>query len=290
MPRSIYIAPTPAQRVAANHVAARSNLPKPAIKVFDVMVWMANGETGQLNPSQQLLADLTKVHVNTVPKAINELCRAGFLKILRQGRPHQSAAYQIQWAVLDEAQKRWELEAFAAMERHKKLRLDKLKAYTAARVKTAMKRTDIIPSAMKCSPAIRRGLPQPNGVDNACTHPQPYDWVNSLELYEQNSLNSESLREGEPRPETGSPSLEEKEGIQEEVGERLEEFSHASESVAGALKAIMKEGWAHRGETDGATDPRVTSLARLEGRSARKPWSKPGFGESEPLKPGELAA
>jgi len=55
----------------------------------------------------------------------------------------------------------------------------------------------------------------------------------------------------------------------------LEKDRKSGKFAAGALKAIMKEGWAHRGETDGTTDPRVISLARLEGHSARKPWRKP---------------
>jgi hypothetical protein len=55
--RTKYVAPTQGQQTAALHVAARSSLPKSAIRIFSVLVWQTNGKDGRLDPSQELLAD-----------------------------------------------------------------------------------------------------------------------------------------------------------------------------------------------------------------------------------------
>jgi DNA-binding transcriptional regulator YhcF (GntR family) len=160
--RTKYTPPTKGQKTAALHVAAKSNLSRSAIRVFSVLVWTANAKTGQLDPSQELLAAEAKVHVNTVAKALKELKRAGFIVQTRKPRPHHSEAYQVQWTLLEEAQTRWETEALAAMEKHKRLRADKIAEYrTKLR---AAKPTDTLPKMMKCSPVNRRGNPQGKGV------------------------------------------------------------------------------------------------------------------------------
>jgi DNA-binding transcriptional regulator YhcF (GntR family) len=199
-----YTPPTKGQKTAALHVAARSNLSRSAIRLFSVLVWMTNTKTGQLDPSQELLADETKMHVNTVARALKELKRASFIVQVRKPRPHHSEGFQIQWSLLAEAQRRWEIEAATAMAKHRRLRADKIAAYRTP------KPTDTLPANMKCSPTKRLGYPQPNDWGKGCPNPQPNGWVNSNELFESNSRNG-SARSDEPSPpKRGSSSLAER--------------------------------------------------------------------------------
>jgi hypothetical protein len=117
---------------------------------------------------------------------LKALCAAGFITELRKSHPHRSAAYQVQWNILEEAQRRWELEAFAAMKARRRLRDDN-KAEHQKRFRQRLNATDILPAAMRCSRTKRPPLPGQNDPLKGCASPGQNDPLNSIELFELNS-------------------------------------------------------------------------------------------------------
>jgi DNA-binding transcriptional regulator YhcF (GntR family) len=141
-----------------------------AKRVFPLIVWHANHNDGRTDPSQELLAEELEVDVRGVRRAIHNLIAAGFITVVREPRPHHSAAYQIQWDQLEEAHRRWEEDEFAIMKARHRGRKDK-----AAKFKAAPKATDILPPAMKCSRSKRPGYPGQFDPLRVCPNPGQFD-------------------------------------------------------------------------------------------------------------------
>jgi DNA-binding transcriptional regulator YhcF (GntR family) len=227
------------------------------------MVWQANAKTGRLDPSQELLAAEANVHVKTVADAHKRLRRAGFVTLLRRANAHRSAAFQIEWEMLAEAQARWELQAFATLEDHKRLRAERMAAYRAKAI-GSMRRSDIIPPQMRCAPVKRRGVPPSTDSLKRSNNPPSFDSPNSFEPFEENSLKAEA-RLGEPLPQKrNSPSRGNKEAFKGEIGKRAETSPPPRPP---RLLAPVRDGWERRGETDGSTThPLLEALNRWEAR------------------------
>jgi hypothetical protein len=284
--KTVYTPPGKAQRTMALYVVGRSCLPDCAKRVFQLMVWHTNGKTGQCDPSQDLLLKGTGLKsINSVSKGIAALKKAGFVQVIRSFRPNHSAAYQINWELMAEMQRRWEAQYKIEMLQRRRDR----EADVVAFKMRALRSSDILLVGKGAPRRVlgptrptphERGGPPPKSVGDGGRSSSPMSvGVNSLEPIESNSLNftpeqveSFSLAaEPEPRPGTGSGSAaidttegKEKEGNQEEVVAQAESSPRTQRMLP--LMAAIKGGWEERGSLGGDVDPRRAALARLEGR------------------------
>jgi hypothetical protein len=87
--------------------------------------------------------------INSVAKAINSLKKAGFIVVIRKARPHHSAAYQIQWELMAEMQRRWEAEYLIEMARRRRRRAVEVVAFKGRGI---LKPTDVL--------VVGRGAPK----------------------------------------------------------------------------------------------------------------------------------
>lgn len=293
--KTVYTPPGKAQRTMALYVVGRSCLPDCAKRVFQLMVWHTNGKTGQCDPSQDLLLKGTGLKsINSVSKGIAALKKAGFIQGIRAYRPNHSAAHQVNWELMAEMQRRWEVQYKIDMQARRQAREADVVAFKMRSLRSSdillvgkgkpRRQPDAIvtpnPSRRSLDPTAtphERGGPPPiSEGDESCPSSPMSVGVNSLELIETNSLNISPERvetpslayEPEPRPETGSVSSAlpegKKEGNQQEVVAHSESSPRTQRMLP--LMAAIKGGWEERGSMGGDVDPRRAALARLEGR------------------------
>jgi hypothetical protein len=154
--RTLYTPPTKGQKTAALYVVALAKLPDCAKRVFPVLVWHVNSRDGRCDPSQELLQHGAKLKSpNSVSKALRALEASKFIITIRQPRPHHSAAYQINWPLLTELQKRWEESYQEVMTERRCAR--EAKVTTRKPILTTFRPTDILPGPTRPSPHERGG-------------------------------------------------------------------------------------------------------------------------------------
>jgi hypothetical protein len=249
--QTLYAPPKSGQRIAALYVVIRSNLPECAKRVFSVLVWHANHNIGRCDPSHSLLAKGANITKRSVITGVEALLKEGFITILRKPKLHRPTAYQIQWELLSEIQRRWEKTYGEVMAARRKAHGGK-----AAELRT-YRSSDVILGVKGRSPqGCKVFHPEPAPKGCKVFHPNP------IEPYEVNPM-KEDARSGEPRPETGSPSLTEN---QEEVSKGKE--------VAGPANQLIPDQVANH--------ERIAALARWGKAAKRKPWTKPTILSDEP--------
>jgi hypothetical protein len=192
--KTVYTPPGKAQRTMALYVVGRSCLPDCAKRVFQLMVWHTNGKTGQCDPSQDLLLKGTGLKsINSVSKGIAALKKAGFVQVIRSFRPNHSAAYQINWELMAEMQRRWEAQYKIEMLQRRRDR----EADVVAFKMRALRSSDILLVGKGAPRRVlgptrptphERGGPPPKSVGDGGRSSSPMSvGVNSLEPIESNS-------------------------------------------------------------------------------------------------------
>jgi len=254
--RTLYTPPKKGQKTAALHVVGRADLPDCAKRVFSALVWHANQTDGRCDPSHELLLHGAGLKSPTsVSKGLAALMRAGFIIEVRKARPHYSAAYQINWPLLSELQRRWEEGYAAVMAERRRARDTRVKTRRAT-LRT-FKPSDILTGQRKArsltSPHERGGNTAMSVAGNLGPNSPTSVGVNSLEPCENNSVRRDEpspLRRGSPRLADPMCFENQKQGLQRQP------LSDASQKTPGLLRAI--EGASRRAPSAEQADPLST--------------------------------